>query len=602
MLKALNLNDDAAWKRRYRASSIGWATTAKNNPARGLVCTNRDGILQLYAWDVETGDLRQMTNMPAGVVSGLISSDGESIYYHQDEQGNEIGHYVRIPFVGGEPEDITPDMPPYASFSISQSHSGNVTGFLAAGQDGFKMYVQKDGATTLLHQSDRMGSGPSLSYDGEIGVVTSTERSGTLDASIIAYDVATGEQIAELWDGEDTSLAFGKFSPLAGDFRMLATTSKSGYNRPFIWNPRTGERTELKLDDIPGEVAAWDWSGDAKRVLLRQLYQAEYQLYVYNLETDAVTKLNHPTGVVGGFTGGSFTKSGEILVTWQDSANPSRLVALDGETGEQLRVVLEAEDIPAGRKWQSMTFKSENGAEIQGWLVTPEGDGPWPTILQTHGGPSAVMSEYYSPASQTWVDHGFAFLSINYHGSTTFGKDFEKSIWGNLGDLEVQDMAAAYQWLVDNNIAIPDSVLLTGGSYGGYLTLQAAGRRPDLWVGGMAVVAIADWKLMYEDQAQTLRGYQRALFGGTPEEKPAAHESASPITYAKDIKGELLVIQGSNDTRCPSRQMEVYEKKLQELGKQITVHWFDAGHGSRANEQQIEQQELMLHFAYRVLG
>jgi dipeptidyl aminopeptidase/acylaminoacyl peptidase len=212
------------------------------------------------------------------------------------------------------------------------------------------------------------------------------------------------------------------------------------------------------------------------------------------------------------------------------------------------------------------------------------------------------MTEMFLPRGQAWLDHGFAFLTINYHGSTTFGKDFEKSIWGNLGHLEVDDMAAAYHWLVDNGIAEPDSVMITGWSYGGYLTLQAIGKRPDLWAGGMAGIAIADWNLMYEDQAETLRGYQRALFGGTPDETPEATRDSSPITYAGNIKAPIQVIQGSNDTRCPARQMRAYEDKLHSLGKSIEVHWFDAGHGARAMEQQIEHQELMLRFAYRVLG
>jgi len=166
----------------------------------------------------------------------------------------------------------------------------------------------------------------------------------------------------------------------------------------------------------------------------------------------------------------------------------------------------------------------------------------------------------------------------------------------------VQDMAATYRWLVDNNIAKPDQVLLTGVSYGGYLTLQAIGRCPDLWAGGMAEVAIADWKTLYEDSADAMRGVQRAFFGGAPDEVPEATRKSSPITYAEQIKAPIFVIQGENDTRCPARQMKLYEEKLRSLDKQIEVHWFNAGHGSRAQEQQIKHQELMLNFAYRVLG
>ena len=186
--------------------------------------------------------------------------------------------------------------------------------------------------------------------------------------------------------------------------------------------------------------------------------------------------------------------------------------------------------------------------------------------------------------------------------STTFGYDFQHAIDGVLGELEVEDIAAGVNWLIDNGIADPNAILKTGGSYGGYLTLLSLGKRPEIWAGGMALVAIADWTLMYEDQAGTLRGYQRSLFGGTPDEKPEAHKKSSPITYAENYAADLLVIQGANDTRCPARQMQVFEQKMKELGKSIDVHWFDAGHGSRAIEQSIEQQELMLRFAYRVLG
>ena len=63
----------------------------------------------------------------------------------------------------------------------------------------------------------------------------------------------------------------------------------------------------------------------------------------------------------------------------------------------------------------------------------------------------------------------------------------------------------------------------------------------------------------------------------------------------------LVFIQGSNDTRCPARQMRAYEQKLKSLGKEITVHWFEAGHGSRAQEQNIEHMALKLGFAYDVV-
>ncbi len=604
MLKKLDLEENAIWKQRFRAPGIMWARIANLNPQRGLVCTDRDGILQLYAWDVATGDLHQLTDQPAGVISGLISADGEYVYYLRDDGGNEIGHYVRVPFAGGPQEDVTPDLAPYNSFQISQSFCGNMLGSKVADPGGQMLCVFAPGQPPRqIHKSQSRSFGPSFSYNGEIVVIATTEGTDSLDTRLLAFDVDSGEQLAELWDGKGVSHDLGEFAPLPGDFRLLSSTSKSGYARPILWNPRTGERRDLVIDEIPGEVNAWAWSKDAKRVLLSQLDQAQQQLYLYDLETDTVTKLEHPSGVLGGyFDSGTFSDDDKILITWQDPAHPSRLIALDSNTGQELEVVLAAGDVPAGRPWKSVTFCSENGATIHAWLAVPEGKGPFPTIFHTHGGPSIVMSDYYSPESQAWLDHGFAFFSINYHGSTTFGKEFQKSIMGQLGELEVQDMASGYRWLVENQIAQADAVFLTGESYGGYLTLQAIGKRPDLWAGGMAGIAIADWAVMYEDENESLRSYQRILFGGTPEEKPETHKKSSPITYAEQIQAPVLVIQGSNDTRCPARQMRAYEARLKSLGKQIHVHWFEAGHGSRAQEQQVEHQEHKLRFAYRILG
>ena len=107
-----------------------------------------------------------------------------------------------------------------------------------------------------------------------------------------------------------------------------------------------------------------------------------------------------------------------------------------------------------------------------------------------------------------------------------------------------------------------------------------------------------------EQVAEALRGYQVALFCGTPEETPDAHAASSPITYVENVTAPVLIIQGRNDTRTAPRPIEMYEEKMKALGKSIQVHWFDAGHmGPFAHaEYGIEHQELMLRFAYRVLG
>lgn len=600
-------SDDEQWQQRFRAPVVLGTQLARDNAERGLAVSNRSGVYQLYAWDVPTGTLRQLTNTPEGKLGGFITADGRQIYYHEDVGGNEIGHFVRVSFEGGEPEDVTPDLPPYSPAGVAVSRDTNLFGFTLAGDDGFGLYVvdlpapNQIGEPRPIYKSRSLAFGPSLSYGGELAAMTSTERTGMQHYSVLVFDTRSGERLGELWDGPESSVRAWGFARRQGDTRLLATTNRTGVRRPLVWNPVDGTRVDLDLEELPGEVEVYDWSDDGARILLCQFDRAVQRLFLYDLGSRTLSPLAHPPGTYGG---AYFAPSGEIWAQWQDSTHPPQLVALDGGTGALLRTVLIGGDVPEGRPWRSVSFRSSDGQEIQAWLATPAGNGPFPTILDTHGGPETVQTESFSARSQAWLDHGYAFMTINYRGSTTFGRAFQEQIWGNLGHWEIEDMVAARDYLVREGIAQPDQILLTGWSYGGYLTLMGLGRRPDLWAGGMAGIAIADWRVQYEDSAEMLKGYQAAIFGGTPEEKPEEYARSSPITYVEHVAAPVLIIQGRNDTRTPARPIELYEARLRELGKPVEVEWFDAGHlGSFAQvELSIGHQEHMLRFAERLLG
>jgi len=119
----------------------------------------------------------------------------------------------------------------------------------------------------------------------------------------------------------------------------------------------------------------------------------------------------------------------------------------------------------------------------------------------------------------------------------------------------------------------------------------------------MAGVAVADWAMLYEDSAETLRGYCSALFGGTPEDKPEQYAASSPMTDVQRVQAPLLIIQGRNDSRTPARPVEVYIERLRARGKSVEVEWFDAGHlgGFADSDLAIVHQERMLRFAQSVL-
>jgi dipeptidyl aminopeptidase/acylaminoacyl peptidase len=609
MLKEPLLDKDAPWKKRFSAPVVLYTQLARGAPTRGMAVGNQTGTMQLYAWDVATGNLRQLTTRSEGVLFGEISQDGHHIYYMGDQKGDEKGHVVRIPFEGGPLEDITPDLPPYTltgfHFYFTTNAAGNLIGLVLPDSEGFHFHLIELGgegeikARRTLYNSQKMLNFPRLSADGKIAVVGTAERCNRDYTSLMAFDGESGKVIGELWDGAENDMMPIAFSPVQGDDRLLARTDRTGFKRPLIWNPRTGEREDLALGDLEGELPTGEWSLDGERILLNHYQKAVQQFYTFHLKTKTLKKLNHPSGH---FLRYYFIPNGNIYSQCKDATHPTRLVELDGETGELKRTVLAAGEVPEGHPWKSITYTSSDGQEIQAWLGLPDGKGPFPTILETHGGPAAVMPNTFYPESQAWLDHGFAYLVINQRGSATFGKAFQEKIMGDFGHWEVEDMVAARDWLVQNGIAKPDQILLTGQSYGGYLTLQALGTKPELWAGGMGIGGVSDWVVMYEDGTDETKSTAKVWFGGSPKEKPETYARMSPVTYVDKVRAPVLILHGRNDARCPERQIVEYEAKLKALGKPVEIDWGEVGHGAFSAEEQIRGQEVMLKFAYRVLN
>ena len=599
------LQDDAPWKRRFRLPRIG-VDFADNNPGHSLVRSNQAGKYELYAYDVSTNNLRQATSRPSGTAYGSISPDGTHIYYVDDKEGNETGHVVRVPFNGGkDPQDMTPGMPDYTLVDPSVDGIGAHLGITIPGPTGFDSYIVdivggQPKKERIINRSKKSAFGPVFSYDGKVSIVGSTERFGGLDYAMTSFDSGTGRKLLELAD-ESSRVEPAEFAPTAGDHRVLAMSNRTGVMRPLIWDPEKGTRVDLDVGSLEGDVVGMGWSPDAKKVLLCQTSKATTRLWIFDLQASKLNKVPHPEGTI---SSAAFHGDDSLLMAWEDSTNPNQILSISlDEPHADVRRYLVQKDVPESRPWTSATFMSSDGQEIQCWYATPKGQGPFPTVLDTHGGPTGAQFNDFDPLLQVWLDHGFAMATVNYRGSTTFGKDFEKMINGDLGHWEVEDMVAARDWLVRSGIARPDQVFLTGWSYGGYLTLHAMGIYPELWAGGMGGVVVADWITEYFEEPDAMKGYDVALHGGTPAEKWTEYEKASPINYLDRLAAPLLIIQGKNDVRDPPRQVELYEEKAKSLGKDVKVVWFDTGHaGSGVDvELSISHHEIMLRWIYSVL-
>jgi dipeptidyl aminopeptidase/acylaminoacyl peptidase len=591
------------WQEHFRTVQYCRPRLAQQNPAKGLVESNQAGQWLLYNWNQTNGFLQPLgptTEMP----SYEISPDGRHVLFLQDEQGNGFGHYVCRSTTGGEMIDLTPDLPPYNAYAVTFSHTGRRAGFTWSSSNGFHACVldlAPDGHALFrreIYQTRDLITCPWLSADGQLALLASNHFSGDMTFGLLVVAVESGEVIETLWDGNGNDLhpmLRSPFSPVAGDFRVLARANRSGLRRPVIWNPLNGERLDLRLEDCPGDISPKGWSADGRQILLQHVHRAIQQFGVYDLESGSTHWLDLPGGT---YLDMQFGGDGKMIAQWEDLSHPPRIVAIDPERGEIIPLLSGPRSQSETRTWQSVTFLSSDKQEIQAWLAQPEGQGPFPTIIEMHGGPETVQSDEYHAYGLTWLDLGFAFATINYRGSTTFGKAFQNQIKSNYGHWELKDLAACRRYLVQQGVTDPERVFLIGYSYGGFLTLLALGKQPELWRGGMAGGGIADWRVLYEDATESARQMTRAYFGGSPEICPDLYRDCSPITYVAQVRAPVFIWMGAQDTHVSSRQMEQYIAQLKVLGKRVESIWYAGGHGGPldAIEQSIDIQARQIKF------
>jgi len=159
-----------------------------------------------------------------------------------------------------------------------------------------------------------------------------------------------------------------------------------------------------------------------------------------------------------------------------------------------------------------------------------------------------------------------------------------------------------HDWAVESGLADPSKCVINGASWGGYLTLLALGVQPKRWAVGVAGVPVADYVAAYEDEMEPLRAFDRALFGGSPEELPDLYRECSPLTYVDEVTAPVLVLAGENDPRCPIRQIDNYLDRLAERNAPYEVYRYEAGHGSLVVAETIKQTAIEVDFTRRSLG
>ncbi len=235
---------------------------------------------------------------------------------------------------------------------------------------------------------------------------------------------------------------------------------------------------------------------------------------------------------------------------------------------------------------KSIHYKSSDGLEIPAYLTLPKGipDKNLPTIIFPHGGPWARDFWGYNGYAQFFANRGYAVLSMNFRGSTGYGKKFLDAGNKEWGRKMQDDVTWGVKYLVDDGVADPKRVGIFGGSYGGYATLAGVTVTPDLYAAAVELFGPSNLITLMESippywEAGRQMFYQRMGNPTTPEGKALLVER-SPLTSAAKIKTPLMIAQGANDARVNHAESEQIVIALRDRGFPVEYLLIpDEGHG-----------------------
>jgi dipeptidyl aminopeptidase/acylaminoacyl peptidase len=351
--------------------------------------------------------------------------------------------------------------------------------------------------------------------------------------------------------------------------------------------------------DLPGDVTG-DWYPGGDALLVVHTYQARNTLHRLDLATGELSTVDSAPGTIGS---AGVRADGTVEYSWSSAATPANIRAVGTDGVDRVLLTPPGPRAPAATAVTD-AFVDGPGGRVHALVCRPSDapDGPLPTVFCVHGGPHAADEDRFSAYRAVWLDAGFAMVEVNYRGSTGYGSAWRDAIEGRPGLTELEDIAAVYDWAVESGLTDPARAVIEGGSWGGYLTLLALGTQVHRWAAGVAIVPVADYVQAYADEMEPLRDFDRALFGGSPEELPERYRECSPITYVDEVRAPVLVMAGENDPRCPIRQIDNYLDRLAARGAPHSVYRYDAGHGSLVVAETIKQTAIAVDFARRAIA
>ncbi len=530
--------------------------------------SNETGLLQLYSLHVKPGSKpTQLTKGKDQVLQGLISPQGNKLAFPKDKDGNEEFHMYLLPLEGGEPERTTET--PYRMWGGYDWHpNGREITRTAASMKSCGLEtinVQTKECLMLKEQTPPIGT-VQYSHDGK-WIACDAQTSPKSTQILIVNRKDPSDTIINRIK-EDSMENSPSWSP--NDKKLAYTSDANGTRQVVVQEFQSEDRTFLELgkeEEVPEySQPLWNPKGDKVYYIVSKHSRATLHGHPINGKREKA--LPFPKGAIISF---KLSKDDKIAAMHASMTSPKGvyLYTLGSKSTRLLTPKNYTFDPAKLVKPQSVWYKSFDGHNIHAWyLPAASGKSPHPAIVYAHGGPWGQVFDNW--AGDTDILHclsqsGFAVLTPNFRGSTGYGATFRKMDIGDAGGGDLEDIVYGAEWLRKQADIDGSKIAIYGHSYGGFMTLIALTKKPQVFAAGISLSPVTDWLESYDLEDAAFRIGDEMLWGGPIPEKKKLLKDRSPITHISNIRAPVMIMAGKGDARCPIQPIEKFVQRLKEM-------------------------------------
>jgi dipeptidyl aminopeptidase/acylaminoacyl peptidase len=579
-----------------------------------LISTRFADAAQLHVVRQPMGARTQVTFREEPVTSAAVNPrpGGTTLLYRIDVGGNEQFQHVLLDLSTGQSNVVTDGKS--RNEDVLWSHRGDRFAFNSTRRDSKNsdIYVGTlESAATIAPLLADTGSFSPVAWSADDSRLLVSQYISVTKSRLTVVDVASGQRTRVAPDRDNAALAGVGFTP--DGTGIFITSDESGDYRRLGLHDLSSGKTRWLSPEVKWDVEGAVLSPDG-RLLAYELNEGGFST-LHLIDTATLQPVKAPTipaGVIGSLR--FSPDSRKLALSISRVTAPSDVFVADLASGTVAQWTksevggLNTDRFADATLISYPTFDKAGGKarQIPALIMKPRAPaGRLPVVIDIHGGPEGQSRPGFSATLQFWVNElGVAVIRPNVRGSTGYGKTYVSLDNGFKREDSVKDIGALLDWIATQPDLDPARIVVSGGSYGGYMTLAAMTHFNDRLAGGAATVGISNFVTFLESTAEYRRDLRRPEYGDERDPKMRAHlQKISPLTNAGKISKPMLIIQGANDPRVPLGEAEQMVAQIRRNGGDV---WYvlakDEGHGFKKRGNQFAGEMAKAAFFRKVFG